>query len=58
VKKSEGEVKLLKKVIDRTWHHIASNKKTPIILEYASRPDKDGKPQPPALAPFSAIEFG
>jgi len=30
----------------------------PVLLEYAHRPGKDGKPQPPSLAPYSAIELG
>jgi len=43
---------------DTTIKKIALHDKIPLALEYTPRPIKNGKPQPPALAPFSALELG
>jgi hypothetical protein len=54
----DEEKELGKFIYEKVWKNIQTNSKIPIELQYSKRPDKDGKVQPPALSPFSAIELG
>ncbi|MGV8171984.1 MAG: hypothetical protein ACP5OA_04795 [Candidatus Woesearchaeota archaeon] len=45
---------IIKSIISETLLHD----NVPVLLEYDYRPPKEGKPQPPALTPYSAIELG
>ena len=56
--KREDEVELKKFIQDNVFPRISKNRIIPLKLKYAERPDKDGKKQPPSLAPFSALELG
>jgi hypothetical protein len=45
-------------IYDEVWLDLMNYDKVPIKLAYVNRPDKDGKKQPPALAPRSALQLG
>jgi hypothetical protein len=54
----KDDVKLESFIFDKVWINILACDKVELELKYIPRPDKDEKPQAPALAPLSAIEFG